>query len=107
MRTDLPNRRRHASTECSWGRYSWKIGVGFDQASHVREVFISGIKVGSDLAATVEDGAVLISRLLQRGDSLADLAKSLGREGPELGTPAASILGITVHMARILELEGP
>lgn len=103
MRTELPHRRRHLREDCRWGSHKWEVGVGFNDSGKVLEVFISGIKVGSEFEATTEDGAVLISLLLQHGVSLEDLAKRLGREGPDPGAPAASILGVTVHKA--LELE--
>ena len=53
--------------------------VGFDNHGRPREVFLTGAKEGSLLAAILADAAVAISVALQHGVPASALAKSVGR----------------------------
>ncbi len=53
--------------------------VGFDEHGRPLEVFLTGAKEGSLLAAILADAAVAISVALQHGVPVAALAKSVGR----------------------------
>jgi hypothetical protein len=77
------------------------VALGPDAAGVVREVFLrGGAKVRSHLDYQLDDVGVLISRLLQHGDTLAEIAKGLGRG--EVGEPM-SIIGASADA--LLELE--
>ena len=75
---------------------TYSVTIGFDQAGQPGEVFAHGAKVGSAMDLLIDDGAVLLSLLLQHGVKPADLARSLGRID---GTAPASILGALVAAA--------
>lgn len=59
------------------------ITVGFDRHGTAKEVFCADFKAGSDLHAIVMDACILVSRLLQYGDSAAEIAASMC-EGPSM-----------------------
>lgn len=108
-RERLPNRRLTLHSAVVWKGAPWLISAGFDREGVVREVFVDpesaasgAAKVGSDLRSVLEDGCILISRSLQRGERVADLAKALSREGAE-GGANASPLGLIA--ARLVEIE--
>lgn len=101
MREHLPNRREHdvISFTWTWGDVTseWLISVSRYSDGRVAEVFLGeSPKRGSELESLLQDGCVLISQLLQRGMTLAELRKSLGREGIRPDAPAGSILGLIV-----------
>ena len=69
--------------------------IGFDEAGKPAEIFLSGAKDGSGLAAILEDASVVISVALQHGIPASALAKSVARipenlDGPKV-TPASPI----------------
>jgi hypothetical protein len=76
--------------------------VGFHPVSaEPKELFLrGGGQVGSERDFTLDDIAILISRLLQFGDTLPELAHSLSRH-PD-GKPA-SVAGAAVDMAVTIE----
>jgi hypothetical protein len=78
------------------------ISVGLSPDCRCLEVFArGGSKTGSDLDFTLDDAAILLSRLLQHGDRLEDIARGLSRL-PD-GRPS-SVVGVIVDKAR--EIEG-
>lgn len=103
MRTQLRNRRPHLNETLRWGNVAYDVGFGFDETGKVREVFMSGAKVGSEMDGLLADLGVLASLLLQYGPTAADVHGHLGREPAAPGDAAASIIGLV--MARAAELE--
>lgn len=100
IRRRLPNRRPSETTCIRWptvGGRRIHITAGFDPATgEVREAFLrGGGRVGSDTDLLLDDLAVLVSRLLQHGESPAEIARGLGRL-PD-GAPA-SIAGAVVDV---------
>lgn len=59
-------------------------------------MFLSGAKSGSDVDGLCADVGVLVSRLLQHGDSPVSIASGVGRLGD--GTTPASLAGAVVDM---------
>lgn len=59
------------------------ITVGFDENQKAKEVFCAAFKSGTALHGMVMDFCVMLSRLLQHGDSPRELAASCC-EGPSL-----------------------
>ena len=102
-RVRLPNRRRHLLETMKWEGRRWEVCVGFNEQGLAREVFVDGVKVGSELEALVNDACVVISLLLQSGMPAVELARHLAREGIAAGAPVASVLGAAVE--RIVALE--
>jgi|GEM_PF-4754236 len=80
---------------------SWLVGVGFYADGRAGEIFIDGVKSGSQLEGLVDDSAVLISMLLQSGWSPADLAKKLGGDEEK----PASLFGLLLHQVAELERD--
>lgn len=82
-RSKLPNRRPSVTRKISWreaqGHSPFFVTVGFDTSTgDPREVFYAdGMKTGTDLLHTVQDGCILISLALQRGESLKKIQHSL------------------------------
>jgi hypothetical protein len=115
-RRRLPDRRITRTIEINWpvgsDRY-YTISVGFDEHGAVRELFADWQKAGSELESIIDDACVGYSLALQFGADIADLARTLGREGTytiatmltgeDIETPAASILGQICQIAAHIE----
>ena len=65
--------------------------IGFKPDGSPGEIFITGSKSGSHMDGLLSDIGVLLSRLLQHGDGVEELAAGMGRLGGECA--AASIIG--------------
>lgn len=111
VRHRLPDRRTCHTVRVVWrDSDEYQVSIGFAQNGTVREVFTKGSKVGSDMDAQLDDTCVLLSRLLQFGDSIQDLAKSHGREGAdphtktETESPVASLIGKIANAAAAEEI---
>lgn len=105
-RSTLPNRRASITANVAWtspADVDTKLiaTFGFDNDSHVREVFCAGFRRESDMCALMNDACILLSRLLQYGERLEDLALSMSenrREGERDGPPA-SMMGAIMRTA--------
>jgi hypothetical protein len=100
-RRQLPNRRPAVTEEINVGNSRLTATIGFDPAGHPAEIFLSAAKVGSAMAAILEDAAVAISVALQYGISARALGRSVGRvpetlDGP--GTLPASPIGAALDL---------
>lgn len=104
----MPPRREHETDEARWppgpsGKRVY-VSCGRGRLGIVREVFLrGGSKVGSEFDCMLDDVAVLLSRCLQHGDRLEDIAAGMGR-GPD-GAPL-SVLAAAVDAALVIEREG-
>jgi hypothetical protein len=81
------------------------VSFGFDHEGAIREVFCLAKKEGSDMQGLVHDACIATSIALQRGERVADLAKSFGelrREG-EIGGKPASVMGYLLRLAASVE----
>ncbi len=111
-RARLPNRRPLITETLIVGNQSIEASVGFDPATgRPREIFLSGAKDGTEMAAILDDASVVISISLQHGISAAALAKSVARlplapltpaglaeaAGPRNSAPA-SIIGAALDL---------
>jgi hypothetical protein len=67
------------------------VTVGFDLEGKPREVFCADWKSGAAMHSIVIDACILLSRLLQHGDSPADLAVTLCQPPSVLGAIAAHV----------------
>ena len=110
-RTRLTTRHTSVTTNIHWTSpngidQKFVVTYGFDDKHQIREVFCAGFKAGTDLVAFANDACILLSRLLQHGEHLADISKTLGenrQEGQTQGPPA-SVLGAIVRKG--MELHG-
>ena len=94
LRERLPD-RRHAETADLWHRDKrYHLTIGEYPNGKPGEVFIHGARSGSDTDLLCADIAVLISRLLQHGDTPDAIAGGLGVLGD--GQTPASIVGVIV-----------
>jgi hypothetical protein len=80
-RARLPNRRACFTRLFAWRDDGYMLSVGMDDQGRAREVFVDGPKQGSDMEAIIDDACVLLSILLQHGESAAEVYGHLGREG--------------------------
>ena len=89
-RQRLPNRRPQAVLEVEHGGSVLTVGVGYFPDARPGEVFVSTNRSGSELDALLNDSAILVSRCLQFGDTLEDLAAAMGRLG-DMESPASPL----------------
>lgn len=75
-RQPLPNRRQQLTTALAVNGQAIQASVGFD-GGNPREIFLTGAKVGSDMAAELEAASVVISLALQHGIKPQELARSV------------------------------
>jgi hypothetical protein len=114
-RRRLPNRRPAVTEEIEVADMPLTATVGFDPAGRPAEVFLSGAKDGSGLAAILADAAVVISIALQHGIPAIALGKSLSRVPETIDGPAtapASPIGAALNLLaryerNVLEHEPP
>lgn len=117
-RRRLPNRRPVETTTVIHEDQSAFVSVGFEpESGEVLEVWMRRCgPPGSDMDRLLDDIAVLISRLFQRGEDPADLARGLGRLGgypPILdgfisldeAPPVASIIGAVCDWVARVQAE--
>jgi hypothetical protein len=100
-RTRLPNRRYAETADLAIGGMTMAATIGFDRAGNAAEIFLSGGKNGSGLAAILHDAAVLISVALQHGIPAEALARSIARIPESFDAPAtvpASPIGAALDL---------
>lgn len=68
------------------------VTLGYDPLGNVREVFSADFKSGTDLYFIITDACILLSRLLQHGDTPAEIAASMCSPASLIGTIAAAIV---------------
>ena len=116
----LPNRRPCETLDLQLPHATVTACVGFDPADgRPREIFLSGAKDGTEMAAILDDASVVISIALQHSVSAAALAKSVARvpasllvptnlataTGPKRTVPA-SVVGAALDALREFEAQG-
>jgi hypothetical protein len=86
-----PNRRSAIAFGFSHGDLKYRAHIGFFKNGKPAELFLDSAKPNSTIDAFASDAAILISLLLQRGSSLAEIGHAL-RRTPQ-GAPASLIGG--------------
>ena len=97
-RERLPDRRQCETVDLMYGGRRHHLTVGFYDDGRPGEVFLHGAKVGSDSDGLNADVAVILSRLLQHGDT--DIAAGMGRQGRS-GQPISLIGAVADRIAEI------
>lgn len=110
-RTRSPARRPSLTGRATWqteaAKHRFHITAGYDpMTGRLCEVFYAdGQKTGTNLRDTVQDACILISMLLQHGETVNEIGKSLN-VAPVAGTRRpASILGTIVETLRGMEVQ--
>jgi hypothetical protein len=100
MRTRLRTRHASETTIVHWESsagpsHKLIITFGFDRQGIIKEAFCASFKGHSEMCALANDACIILSKLLQHGESIADVSNSLGENRGEGDThgPPASILG--------------
>lgn len=99
MRTKLPERRPCVTTHVAWNYPGFQdqkliVTFGFGDNRKVREVFCASFRGYSEICAMANDACILLSRLLQHGEDIANIAAALSenrQEGAASGPPASMI----------------
>jgi hypothetical protein len=76
----------------------YQLTIGFSGGGRVGEIFLDGVRVGSELEMHLDDAATLCSRLLQHGEPPSELCRSLA---------TASVLREALRIAASIERDGP
>jgi len=108
MRTRLPSRRHAETQDLEIGGMRFAATVGFTEGGCPAEVFLTGAKDGSGMAAIIEDASVVISVALQHGVPATALAKSIARVPEQLDGPAvkaASVIGAALDLIAAVSAE--
>ena len=95
-RTRLPDRRLTITERVEFGTRVFLVSIGYARDGQVREIFVDGVKSGSDEEALLDAACILLSRLLQRGDRIGDIAASVGQ---------ASAIGVIALHAALSEVR--
>ncbi len=118
VRTPLPNRRLAITETLEVAGHTFHATVGFDpRDGRPREVFLTGAKDGTQLAAILDDASVAVSIALQHGIPASTLVKSVARlPAAPLSPPyldheprpgrAASVIGAALDLVRAFEKHG-
>ena len=119
IRRRLPNRRPSETHVLIVGNVSVTVTIGFDpHDGKVREVFINGGKVGTEIDGILADIAVILSVSLQHDLDAATLSRSVARlplapltpadlaeaAGPRRTAPA-SVVGAVLDLLRELAAD--
>ncbi len=114
-RTELRNRRGGITTKVKWTTpgghdHNIIITIGIDDGGMVREIFVAGFRAESQLNALANDATIVLSRLLQFGVNIEEIAGTLcenSQEGQTHGPPASMLGAIVREAARIQREEAP
>ena len=104
-RVKLPDRRAAESVSVEHGGTRFTVTIGFYPDGRPGEVFIHGIRTGSNLDALLADACVVMSCLIQHGADPRHLAASMGR----LGSVEAVVQGAPQAVQALIEWarQGP
>lgn len=87
------------------------VTFGYDEATRtIREAFCAGFRAETGVVALMNDAMILYSRLLQRGETVEELARSMSEnrlEGADVGPPASMMGAVLREAVRVQrELRG-
>jgi hypothetical protein len=100
MREKLPPRRPCVTRVLETERDRYYINFGYDPVSGaIREVFIKGSKIGSDMDILLDDASLLLSLALQFGLDLTQAEHSINSGREEDGT------SVLAHAIRLMAEE--
>lgn len=79
-RARLPDRREADTFEVMHNGVSFSVTVGRYHDGRAAEVFVDGLKVGTDMREAVRDAALAVSIALQHGCPLETLTRAVARD---------------------------
>ena len=71
-RSRLPNRRPCVTERIEVGQSVYEVSIGFDSDGWPKEIFLTGAKIGTDMAAILADTSVAVSVALQQASRRSD-----------------------------------
>ncbi len=95
-REQLPNRRQCVSFQFEHDNIPYHARVGWYPDGRMSELFLNGGKPGSAVHTATRDGSIMLSHLLQRGVSAAEVLASMTKLADD--TPAGAF-GVAVKIA--------
>jgi len=101
-RTHLPNRRGAVAINFVHREQRFRAHIGHFADGSIAELFLDAARPDSALDAFAADAAILISLLLQRGSSPAEIGHAL-RRAPD-GSPA-SLIGAAIDQLQAMERD--
>jgi ribonucleoside-diphosphate reductase alpha chain len=111
-RKRLPNRRECFTETIEIGGRRYEAGVGFAADGETREIFLSGPRIGSDMAFILADIAIVVALAMQHGIPAATFAASMSRlaapgdiHGDLPATQPASVIGVALDLLARYEAE--
>lgn len=99
----LPHRRMSETVTVPWRNHDLQVTVGYYDDGRPGEVFGKSGKEGQELGATIDEASQLISRLLQRGVTVGEIAGGIGVD--HMGEPETPIGALVVGL-QSLTTEG-
>ena len=102
QRMRLPHRRGAVAVSFTHRDQRFRAHVGYFADGRIAEIFLDATRPDSALDAFAADAAILISLLLQRGSSPAEIGHAL-RRAPD-GSPA-SLIGAAIDELQAMERE--
>ena len=97
MRTKLADRRATETIDVRHGGQRFHVSVGRFHDGSISELFISGPKSGSDLAAVIHDAAVALSIACQYGVPIEKIRHAVVRNAD--GSPSSIIGAVLERLA--------
>jgi hypothetical protein len=97
-RETLPNARLCVTRDIWWLSRQIQVSMGFFADGRPAEVFVNGLKVGTDVQAVARDASIILSLALQHGAPL-DIIKGALTRGEH--DEAASLIGVVVDLLEI------
>jgi hypothetical protein len=101
-RMHLPNRRGAVAISFTHRDQRFRAHVGYFAGGGIAEMFLDAARPDSALDAFAADAAILISLLLQRGSSPAEIGHAL--RGTPDGSPA-SLIGAAIDQLQAMERD--
>lgn len=94
----LPDRREADTFQLAHAGVFFTVTVGRYADGRPAEVFVDGLKVGTDMRESVRDAALAVSIALQHGCPLATLVRAVARDGD--GRPLSVVGAVIDAMAQ-------
>ena len=103
-RQRLDNKRAHFVQAFDYRGLEWRLGIGFDRAGAVREIFLTGPRTDTDLQIAADDECIVTSTALQYGARLENLVRTMNSLG-STGAAEPSLLHVALGHALRFERE--
>lgn len=111
MRKKPPNKRLAITARIKHRYHSGNeqplvVTYGPTEDGVVQEIFCASFKVGDDMMSLIMDVSILVSRCLQHGDTLEELARTLCEPRSIIGSIVDSGIELEQHLQEPIEHKG-